>query len=105
MDLDLWIRLSKISAPLMISKYFSVFRIHQDQKTNPKNELNLIEDLIFIRKKYGLKQYYFQDITKSLRKTLKHLLKKLLVKFKIIDSKYLYLPYFASKKYEYFGKD
>jgi len=37
MDYDLWLRLSKISNPKVVDRIFTIFRIHDEQKSKEKN--------------------------------------------------------------------
>ncbi len=53
MDYDLWIRLSKQSAPLMVQKDWAYFRYYDGQKTSYENMLIQAREIQLILKKEG----------------------------------------------------
>lgn len=89
MDYDLWIRLSKKYTPKMVAKKWAFFTHHEDQKSTPKNALIQIDNIkdilhkenapIHIISKILIKKYYYY---------LKAVFKKILLRMRIIDSKY-----------------
>jgi len=93
MDYDLWLRLSKISSPLMIDKNWAVFRIHPYQKSTYKyfnlqiKEINTIlerdKPSKVIKNKIILKKYFY---------FIKASLKQFLIKIRLIDNKYYNIP-------------
>ncbi|MBN1187810.1 MAG: glycosyltransferase [Bacteroidales bacterium] len=54
MDGDLWIRLAKISSPVIIHKTWAFFRIHENQKTNGSNILKQIKEIKYSYNKNNL---------------------------------------------------
>ena len=51
MDFDLWIRLAKKSAPVMLSHNLAYFRLHDDQKTSNRNLLRQCHEITGILKR------------------------------------------------------
>lgn len=54
MDGDLWIRLAKLSSPVIIHKTWAFFRIHENQKTNGSNVLKQIKEIKYSYSKNNL---------------------------------------------------
>jgi glycosyltransferase involved in cell wall biosynthesis len=92
MDFDLWLRLSKVAAPLMTNKNYAVFRHHKHQKTSFKNNFKQLQEIKVISKREGIKKVYRLKLAKTIKAVLKYSIKKVLVSFHIIDKKYLNQP-------------
>jgi glycosyltransferase involved in cell wall biosynthesis len=99
MDYDLWIRLSKISSPKMVSTYYSFFRIHSEQKTKTRTyligfikEIDSVmkgESVSFVKRKLILFKRY--------KGYIKLLAKTVLVRVHLLDKKYLVMNYSSRK--------
>lgn len=93
MDFDLWIRLSKISEPKHINNSLAVFVIHKEQKSNFNNLYLQTKELSEIMIREGVNFFnILLLISKKLYYLLKSYIKLILIKIKIIDKKYLYIP-------------
>lgn len=53
MDFDLWVRLLKISPPVMVDRQWAIFRIHNLQKTSRKNLMTQLAELTEIMNREG----------------------------------------------------
>ena len=98
MDYDLWIRLAEISEPKMVDRYWAYFRMHPAQKTSIKNLLRQVREINFILKRErvnALKRIFV--LSRKIPVLLKYIVKIILVYVKIIDPKYLSLPYSTRK--------
>jgi len=94
MDYEMWLRLIKIAKPIMVDRYWAVFRMHSTQKTLPKNILLQFKEIDNVlknerigylkRKRIGINKYiiYF-----------KQLIKKCLISLHIINEKDYGIPY------------
>jgi glycosyltransferase involved in cell wall biosynthesis len=99
MDYDLWIRLSKQSAPLMVQKDWAYFRYYDGQKTSYENILIQAREIQLILKKEGvsfLKRKWF--LVKRYKYVLKGRLKSLLIRFGFISKTYSGIPLRLHKK-------
>ena len=54
MDLDLWLRLARVKAPLMVNELTAYFRIHPDQKTRPELYLRQIREIDRVLQRNGV---------------------------------------------------
>lgn len=98
MDWDLWLRLIKISEPLIIHKPYGVFRLHPFQKTSIKNVMKIINEVQYISKKCKIPiTYYYWVIFKNLRTICKSSLRKFLVHIKVLDPIYLNVTFSTRK--------
>lgn len=62
MDLDLWLRMAKISSPLMVNANWAYFRLHEAQKTVVRCIMTQIEEikLLYMRENYtSLRKYEY----------------------------------------------
>jgi len=68
MDLDLWLRMAKISSPRMIHSNWSFFRVHEAQKTVVKNLIPQMREIeyLFQRENYTSPTRYMVYIKKYL---------------------------------------
>lgn len=97
MDYDLWIRLSKISTPIMIPQNWAYFRIHEDQKSSGKFILRQAKEIVEILNKENVKlSVQIKFLISRFYLFLKHLIKIILSKFNFIDKKFNIIP-FSSK--------
>jgi len=99
MDYDLWIRLSKQSAPLMVQKDWAFFRYYDGQKTSYKNIIIQAGEIQLLLKKEGvsfLKRKWF--LVKRYKYVLKGVLKSLLVRLGVISKKYSGIPLSLHKR-------
>ena len=99
MDYDLWIRLSKQSAPLMVQKDWAYFRSYDGQKTSYKNMIIQAREIQLILKKEGvsfLKRKWF--LIKRYKNVLKGILKSLLIRFGVISKTYNGIPLSLHKR-------
>ena len=94
MDFDLWIRLAKLSTPLMFQKQLAVFRIQKDQKSSLANLRLQSNELRSILQREGASTANIYRL--KLKKDwfwLKGMLKVGLVKIGLLDKAYLLKPY------------
>jgi glycosyltransferase involved in cell wall biosynthesis len=93
MDYDLWLRLSKRSAPRMINEYWAVFRMQTEQKTSGGNQLAQLAEILRI--------YSRERVPTSRRARLasrkllyycKYRLKRLLIKCGVVGREYAEVP-------------
>jgi glycosyltransferase involved in cell wall biosynthesis len=82
MDGDLWIRLAKISAPVIAHKTWAYFRVHENQKTNGSNVRKQIREIMYFYNKNNLPYSSALKLTYPLvfsfiRKKLKSIAKRL----------------------------
>lgn len=94
MDFDLWIRLAKLSKPLMLQKQLAVFRIQKDQKSSLSNLQRQSTELQLVLNREGASAVNIYRL--KLKKDwfwLKGTIKVLLVKMGLLNSKYLHKPY------------
>ena len=54
MDFDLWIRMAKISKPLMVDENWAYFRFHGDQKTSLPNIIRQRNEMLTVLKREGV---------------------------------------------------
>lgn len=93
MDYDLWVRLARRSAPLMVDENWAYFRFHADQKTSLKNILRQEKEILGILKREnagfipGVRVKFIKR-----KQWLKGLIKEVLIKFGLLDRKYASLP-------------
>lgn len=85
MDLDLWLRLSKVSKPLMVKDYLAVFRIQSEQKTSLTNQYKQLMEIRELANRENSPQMLINKIIKTLFTYVKYILKKGL--FYIINPK------------------
>lgn len=93
MDYDLWVRLAKHWAPVMINRQWAFFTHHENQKTSSKNLLLQISDIRDILQRENLSQgNILKVVSKKYFYILKAIIKKRLIRFNIIDQKYSNIP-------------
>lgn len=54
MDLDLWIRLAKLSTPKMLDENIAYFRVHSHQKTSPSNMRRQTREICRVLRREGV---------------------------------------------------
>lgn len=93
MDYDLWVRLARRSAPLMVDENWAFFRFHADQKTSLKNILRQEQEILGILKRENANYISRFKVRLVKRKQwIKGLIKEQLIKYKLLDKKYASLP-------------
>lgn len=86
MDLDLWLRMIKISEPKVFNEFWSVFRWHEEQKTDLRNDFRKLREFneifrregtprirLFFNNLYRLIRYNKMFLKKSVKKALENL--------------------------------
>jgi glycosyltransferase involved in cell wall biosynthesis len=92
MDYDLWLRLSKISAPKMIEKYLAVFTTQAEQKSLGKNLLKQSREICGIMQRERAPIHYqLKIVIRNHFYFLWFYTKSALITIGIIPSKYRYL--------------
>jgi len=89
MDYDLWIRIAKLSEPVLIDNIFAVFRLHDKQKTSLNNMRKQLEELKNICFREGDLTAYSLAKRRYYKKKAKQFVKILLVNLGLLDKKYL----------------
>jgi glycosyltransferase involved in cell wall biosynthesis len=87
MDLDLWLKLSRIEAPRMINQPSAYFRIHSEQKSRPDLYFRQIREIDMAMQKHSASWYV--RIKNKIRKRywwLKHALKTRLISTGLISA-------------------
>lgn len=105
MDYDLWIRLSKKNAPLMLQKNWAYFRCYAGQKTSYKNMITQAREIQQILKNEGeslAKRKWF--LVKRYRYLLKGVFKNFLIKLGLINKKYSGVPLSLRKNNQQINK-
>lgn len=93
MDFDLWVRLARLSTPLMVDAHWACFRIHADQKTSVTNYLRQEAELVRILRREGVAPWPLLTLRLAKRKTLaKQMLKHQLVNWGVLSQKYRSRP-------------
>jgi glycosyltransferase involved in cell wall biosynthesis len=93
MDFDLWIRLAKLSTPVMLPKQLAVFRIQKDQKSSLVNLRRQTSELISVLRREGTPTINILRL--RMKKEwfwLKGMLKVALVNMGLLNSVYLHKP-------------
>ncbi|WP_413934483.1 glycosyltransferase family 2 protein [Nitrospira sp. BLG_1] len=93
MDFDLWVRMAKISAPMMVDENWAYFRLHSLQKTSYTNTLRQARELGAILKCEKVHWVIIANLW--LRKrwaSMKGCLKECLVNSRIINPRYRSRP-------------
>ena len=93
MDYDLWVRLSKVTNPKMINKYWGYFTHQPNSKTLGRTKRIQMEEIMSVLKRENVG--YFQRQIILFRKRYyfyKQKLKHLLIKLQIMDKKYYFYP-------------
>lgn len=93
MDFDLWMRLSKLSSPKMVSENWAYFRWHALQKTSSANTLRQMKELIAVLKREQVPWTKIWSL--RLRKmwaNMKGRLKDLLLRTGVLNSRYRSRP-------------
>jgi glycosyltransferase involved in cell wall biosynthesis len=100
MDYDLWVRLSKISTPKMMDRYWAFFVIQAEQKSLGKNLLRQLREILIIMKREGAPGYYTMKV--SIRKYIyfiKYCMKRFLIRMGLISPNYLNMNLIHRNKY------
>ena len=93
MDYDLWVRLARHSAPVMVDRFWAVFRIHRFQKTSRKNLLRQLAELTEIMQREGASPAQVRRLRLGRwRDYAKAGLKEVLMALGLIDRKYQAQP-------------
>jgi glycosyltransferase involved in cell wall biosynthesis len=89
MDYDLWLKLAKISEPLMVQKSLAYYTIHKEQKSNIKNNIKQLKNIILVLRKNKINIFSIHWILKKKYIYLiKGYIKYILIYIGIIDIKY-----------------
>lgn len=98
MDYDLWVRLSKLSTPKKVNDYFACYVIHDFRKSSGKNIVLQGREIYKILKREKVNFFKREKIFLYKLKTyIKFSIKMVLIKLKIIDTKYSVFNYFNDK--------
>ena len=93
MDYDLWTRLARIAAPIMLPQRLAYFRIHEAQKTSARNIQTQADELAEIMHREGASERAIRNMRAvKKRLILKLQLKAFLVKTGIIGQRFLSQP-------------
>ncbi|MCG8570240.1 MAG: glycosyltransferase [Spirochaetes bacterium] len=89
MDYDLWLRLSKEYTPMMVDEEWAFFTHHDEQKSTPKNLLIQISNIKeILENQMAPKLTIYIVLLKKYYYYLKSIIKILLIKCGLVDSKY-----------------
>ncbi|MBN1186142.1 MAG: glycosyltransferase [Bacteroidales bacterium] len=91
MDYDLWLRISRLSNPLMINKNWAYYRIHGDQKSSLKNIMLQIRELDCILKREGA-SLHLKIKTIKILYFIKGHVKQFLIRWGLLNKKYSQRP-------------
>jgi len=93
MDFDLWMRLSKLSSPRMVSENWAYFRLHAFQKTSSANTLRQMKELTAILKREQVPWIKIWNLRMRKRlASIKAHLKRMLLKVRLLSPKYSSRP-------------
>ena len=93
MDLDLWIRMAKYAAPVMVNEPWAVFRHHTGQKTNGGNYLRQAHEINRILKREHAPMFHrYWLFSRSHILYLKYCATSVLARVRLIDRRKVDIP-------------
>jgi glycosyltransferase involved in cell wall biosynthesis len=99
MDLDLWLRLSRVSLPKMVDKWWAVFRVQAGQKTSGMNLMKQAAEIADVYREHGVSRgSVYGMYCRKLWYMIKHLAKVGLVKSGLVGERYLQMSLLRREK-------